>query len=70
MNTTAIIGLGNPYMSDEGIGVRVAALLADDARVPKGVDVLDLGTGGFAVLHELEGRQRVVGVQRCVQVVP
>lgn len=62
MNATVIIGLGNLYMSDEGIGVRVAMALAEDPRVPEGVDVTDLGTGGFAVLHELEGRARAIFV--------
>jgi hydrogenase maturation protease len=62
MSPTVIIGLGNLYMSDEGIGVRVAMALAQDPRVPAGVEVMDLGTAGFAVLHALEGRTRAVFV--------
>jgi hydrogenase maturation protease len=60
MKPTAIIGLGNLYLSDEGVGVRVAAALADDPRLPEGVEVLDLGTAGFSVLHALEGRTKAV----------
>jgi len=58
---TAIIGMGNPLMSDEGIGIHVIAQLQ---RVMLGdsVEVLDLGTSGMRALHELEGRDMVVFV--------
>ena len=61
MKKTAIIGMGNPLMSDEGIGVRLVARLRQTA-VRDIVDVLDLGTSGMSVLHELEGRDKVVFV--------
>ena len=58
---TAIIGMGNPLMSDEGIGVRVVARLRE-SNLADDVDVLDLGTSAMSVLHELEGRSKVVFV--------
>ena len=58
---TAIIGMGNPLMSDEGIGVRVVARLRESGLTDE-VDVLDLGTSAMSVLHELEGRDKVVFV--------
>ena len=58
----AVIGLGNPLMSDEGVGVRVVAELREAGPPFPGVDVLDLGTSGMHVLHELEGRTKVVFV--------
>lgn len=53
--------MGNPLMSDEGIGIHVIAQLQ---RVMLGdsVEVLDLGTSGMRALHELEGRDMVVFV--------
>ncbi len=57
---TVIIGLGNLYMRDEGIGVRVADALASRADLPGHVDVLDLGSGGLSVLHAISGRRRAV----------
>lgn len=59
---TVIIGLGNPLMRDEGIGVAVAARLQQCADLPAGLEVVDLGTGGVSVLHEIRGRRKVVFV--------
>lgn len=61
MKNVAIIGLGNPLMSDEGIGIEVVARLRE-VELPASVEVLDLGTSGMRVLHELEGRDKVVFV--------
>ena len=61
MKNIAIIGMGNPLMSDEGIGVRVVTRL-QRSELSETVDVLDLGTSGMRVLHELEGRDKVIFV--------
>ena len=61
----AVIGMGNPLMSDEGIGVRVVARL-QETPLAATVDVLDMGTSGMGVLHELEGRDRAVFVDCAV----
>ena len=66
---TAIIGMGNPLMSDEGIGVRVIARL-QETPVADVVDVLDLGTSGMQVLHELQGRDKVVFVDCAMMGLP
>ncbi len=49
-------------MTDEGIGVAVVARLHQCADLPANVEVVDLGTGGLSVLHELHGRSKVVFV--------
>ena len=61
MKNIAIIGIGNPFMRDEGIGVRVIAEL-QQTTLANVVDVLDLGTSGISVVHELEGRDKVIFV--------
>ena len=61
MKPTAIIGMGNPLMSDEGIGIHVIAWLQQTILADR-TDILDLGTSGMRALHELEGRDMVVFV--------
>ena len=61
MKPTAIIGMGNPLMSDEGIGIHVVAWLQQTILADR-TDILDLGTSGMRALHELEGRDMVVFV--------
>ena len=53
--------MGNPLMSDDGVGVRVVARL-QEIDIREDVDVMDLGTSGMSVLHELEGREKVIFV--------
>ena len=55
-----VIGLGNVLMSDEGIGVLLVQALAARAKRFSEIDFLDLGTGGMAVLHALNGRRKAV----------
>lgn len=62
MKTTALIGLGNLLMSDEGIGVRVVQTMIDLGTVPADVEAMDLGPGGLTVLHAINGFERAVFV--------
>lgn len=59
MIDTVVIGLGNPLMSDEGVGVRVLERLRAGG-LPEAVEAMDLGTSGMAVLHAIAGRERAV----------
>ena len=55
-----VVGLGNPLMTDEGIGPR----LIDEFKRRQGdypeVDFHDGGTAGMSLLYVIENRQRVV----------
>jgi len=55
---TAIVGVGNCLMKDDGVGVHVARALAD-LPLPKGIEVIDAGTDPD-VAFELEGIDRVI----------
>lgn len=57
---TVVLGLGNPLMADEGIGIHLIERLAVCAAEWPGVDFLDAGTGGMAVLHWIEGRSKAI----------
>jgi len=58
---TVIIGLGNPLRGDDGVGVRVAQVLAGQV-LPGDVEVVDGGTQGLGIVNLMEGRQRVIVV--------
>jgi len=62
LQATVLIGLGNPLMSDEGIGVRLIAEIESRQLIPAGVETLDLGTAGIGVLHAITGRRKAVFV--------
>ena len=57
LKKTAIIGIGNTLMSDDGAGVRVLEHLGD---VPDHVRILELATGGMTLLHHLDGLDEVI----------
>ena len=54
---TAIIGIGNPMMADDGIGPRLVVELEGSVR---GVDLIDMGTGGMQLVHVLAGYDSVL----------
>ena len=55
MGDVLVLGLGNILLQDEGIGVRVIERFQDQYSVPAGVQVLDGGVRGLALLSFLEG---------------
>jgi hydrogenase maturation protease len=54
-----VLGLGNPLLRDEGIGVRVVEELKGLA-LPDGVTVVEGGTAGLGLIGLMEGYQRVI----------
>jgi hydrogenase maturation protease len=56
---TLVLGLGNVIMGDEGVGVHVVRAL-EKCILPKGVECLDGGTGGFILLEPLESAGRII----------
>lgn len=47
-----IIGAGNSFMGDDGVGTAVLKLLMDET-MPEDVVLIDIGTSGLNVLHAL-----------------
>jgi len=56
-----ILGLGNPLVSDDGVGVRVVEHLRGQP-LPPGVDLEEAGTAGLAILDLAVGYDRLVVV--------
>ena len=59
MRRTLILGLGNPLLGDEGIGVWVVEELKE-LDLPAGVELADGGTAGLGLIGLMEGYQRVI----------
>jgi hydrogenase maturation protease len=66
-----VLGLGNPLMADEGIGVYLIERLRERGSRYLGVDFIDAGTGGMSVLHWIEGRHKAVFIDcACMDLEP
>lgn len=55
-----VIGLGNPLMGDDGLGVLAAQRLRDEWDLPPTVDVLDGGTWGMRLLPAIEDAESLL----------
>jgi hydrogenase maturation protease len=56
---TIVVGLGNPILSDDGVGIRVAQAVRE--RIGSGeVEFLEASLGGLRLAEQLEGYDRVV----------
>lgn len=55
-----VIGLGNPLMSDDGIGLAAMELLRSRWELPEGVELVDGGTWGLRLLPAIEDADRVL----------
>jgi hydrogenase maturation protease len=55
-----VLGLGNPLMADEGIGVYLVERLLESAAEYPAVEFVDVGTGGLSILYQIEGRRKAV----------
>jgi hydrogenase maturation protease len=55
-----VLGLGNPLMSDEGVGVRVIEQFQKQSDKYPEVEFVDAGTVGLSILHIIQGRQKAV----------
>jgi hydrogenase maturation protease len=56
-----ILGLGNPLLGDDGIGVRIIEEVKGLA-LPDGVTAIEGGTAGLDLIRLMEGYQRVIVV--------
>jgi hydrogenase maturation protease len=51
---TAVVGLGNPLMADDGLGLAALERLQRDWELPDGVSLTDGGTWGMMLLPLIE----------------
>ena len=63
MKKKAVIGIGNPLRSDDGLGiVLIEKLRQQKETLPSGLDLIDGGTGGMNLVHILEKYDEVLVV--------
>ena len=63
---TVIIGLGNPLLSDDGVGIAVAMKVAEQLQGRLEVTVKELHTGGIRLMEAIAGFRRAVVVDAMV----
>ncbi|MEW6108762.1 MAG: HyaD/HybD family hydrogenase maturation endopeptidase [Nitrospirota bacterium] len=57
---TALLGIGNILLRDEGIGVRAVEAIRERYELPETVEVIDGGTMGLDLLPFIEDKKRVI----------
>ena len=57
---TVVLGLGNPLMGDDGLGLAVLGRLRDEWDLPGTVELVDGGTWGMNLLPLIEDAPELV----------
>jgi hydrogenase maturation protease len=60
LNSTVVVGLGNPLMADEGIGVHVIRGLLEASEQLPDTDIIELGSSPMGVVHAIAGRRKAI----------
>lgn len=60
MPGTLILGLGNPILSDDAAGIKVAQKIKERLGDREDVDVMEASVGGLALLDIVAGYERLV----------
>ncbi len=58
--STLVIGLGNPILGDDGVGIYAARLLKHVLPPHAAVDVLEMAVGGLELMEAMIGYRRVI----------
>jgi hydrogenase maturation protease len=67
---TLILGVGNPLMGDDAVGIIAVERLRERPDLPPGVSVIDGGTDGLGLIPVMEGHRRVVVVDAVEMALP
>ncbi len=60
---TAVIGLGNRLLADEGAGLHAIDLLKEKLeknKISANVDLIEAGTPGMNLLHQFDEREKII----------
>jgi hydrogenase maturation protease len=60
MMKTLIVGLGNPILTDDGVGVRVAASVRSRLPDDSSIDITEVSVGGLTLMETMIGYERVI----------
>ena len=67
---TVIIGMGNPLLSDDGVGIAVAVAVAEQLQQQIDLSVTELHTGGIRLMEAMAGFKRAVVVDAMLSGAP
>ena len=57
---TLVIGLGNPILTDDGVGIWTARAVAEALPPDAPIDVIEVSIGGLSLMEAMVGYRRVV----------
>ncbi|MEW6717200.1 MAG: hydrogenase maturation protease [Chloroflexota bacterium] len=59
---TIVVGLGNPILTDDGVGVKIACAVEDELAKsqPENITVTEAGVGGLRLMETLLGYDRAI----------
>lgn len=57
---TIVVGLGNPILSDDSVGIRVAGVVKERLTATAEVDVIEAYAGGLRLMEALAGYDRAI----------
>jgi hydrogenase maturation protease len=57
---TLVIGLGNPILSDDGVGVRIAEEVSKQLSDDGDIEVTEVSVGGLTLMESMIGYDRVI----------
>ena len=60
LEKTVIVGLGNPFLTDDSVGIKVARLLSKELAAQENIDVTEVYAGGLRLMDELIGYDRAI----------
>jgi hydrogenase maturation protease len=63
---TLVLGLGNPLLGDDAVGLKVAALVRERLDGTPGIDVAQEEAGGLRLMERMTGYDRAVLVDAAV----
>ena len=61
-----VVGLGNSLLSDDGVGLQVAARLRQTLSARSEITVIELAAGGLRLMEAMVGHQRAIIVDAMV----
>lgn len=70
VSKTVIIGMGNPLLSDDGVGIAVAHAVAESLKQRMDLTVTELHTGGIRLMEAMAGFRRAVVVDAMLSGAP
>jgi hydrogenase maturation protease len=64
---TLVVGLGNPILTDDGVGVKVAEAVQVALPPNSRVDVTEVSVGGLRLMETMLGYDRVILIDALIQ---